>query len=109
MSTKKTNRQLAKEYLEKAKKDDAEKIQAFTDACFTDEVLNALEPYTKADFRRTGSKFSPKIKAYFESLRQKAVEEKLPQPEKKRTPQRTVGATPVIQDPVDLDSLFGEK
>ena len=62
---KKSNRELALKYLEKAQKDDAEKIKSFDEACFTDAVLFDLASYTKTDFRKVGAALGSHLSKYF--------------------------------------------
>ncbi len=72
----KSNRELALEYLAKAQKEDAEKIKAFTDACFTDGVLNELASFTKTDFKKAGASLGKQLKNYFEQMKQTEDAEK---------------------------------
>ena len=106
MNTKKTNRELALEYLKKAKEEDAKKIKAFTDACFTDDVLNMLASYTKTDFKKIGLKLSPKMKSFFLSFYQTTSALKQTQPEKKTPQPRTADVSSDTEKTDDLSKFF---
>ncbi len=90
---KKSNRELALEYLAKAQKDDEEKIKAFKDACFTDGVLNDLASFTKTDFKKAGASLGKQLKNYFESMKQSEDAEKQKKASAKTT--QTTATQPV--------------
>ncbi len=90
---KKSNRELALEYLAKAQKEDAEKIKAFTDACFTDGVLNELASFTKTDFKKAGASLGRQLKESIFVPMKQAEAEKAEQSKTEKTKKTTAKST----------------